>query len=421
MEQLPHIVEPLPLLTSLLLLIVLSRTLGALASRVGQPVILGEVLAGVLLGPTLLGLVQPTHSLSTIAELAVFLIVLSAGLEMNFREVFESLIGKGAIVALMGFVVPFFSGVLIGLVFGLDVMRTVFLGLTMAITALPVVVKIIESLKLQNTAIARYSIATAILNDVLALMMLGVILDIPEKRSFTAVAVSILQTSGKLIVFAAIVLLINFVLRSLDKRSKELHALTEKFISMSGPEGLFGLSVVFVLIFASISETLGFHFVIGAFFGALLLSADLFGPKRFKEIEQTLSSIGEGFLAPIFFAYLGLEFDISALSAYAFVTIVILVSIGSKIAGGYLGGRMTGLPPAEGLGIGVISNSRGVMGLVVAGIAFEKQFIDQALFSTLVLMSILTTVVTPFLFSKFVLPRMAAGGGPVPQGTPRIS
>jgi Kef-type K+ transport system membrane component KefB len=119
----------MPLLTNLLILIVVARLLGQVFHRFKQPAIVGEMLAGVLLGPSLFHLMEANAALSGIAEFAMFLIVLSAGLEMNFKDVIDSLRGKGIVIAILGFVIPLTGGVLVGIAFELDVMRTVFLGL----------------------------------------------------------------------------------------------------------------------------------------------------------------------------------------------------------------------------------------------------------------------------------------------------
>lgn len=396
----------MPLLTSLLLLIVLSRLFGQLFIRYHQPAIVGEMLAGVILGPSMLKLVDPNPALSGISELAVFLIVLSAGLEMNFRDVLSALRGKGLLIGAIGFVVPLLSGIGVGIAFDLDVMRTIFLGLSVSITALPVAIRILESFKLLNSDIARYSIGTAILNDIAALLALGVILDLPDQRTFVAVATSIFWTGGKLALLAAAILGFNFALEKVYEKGIHIERFSERLIAMVGSEALLGIVVAFVLVFGSISEVLGFHFVIGAFFGALIIDKKFFLASRYGELEKAIGSVTGGFLAPVFFAYLGLEFDVSALKSPVFLSVLLVVSILSKILSGWVGGRLIGLSKPESLGIGIILNGRGVMGLVIASIAFSRGFVGQGFFSALVLMSIVTTIIAPILFRRWVLPEL---------------
>lgn len=396
----------MPLLTSLLILIVAARLLGQIFQRYGQPSIVGEMLAGVLLGPSALNLIHANAALASISEFAVFLVVLSAGLEMNFKDVFNALFSRGIVIAILGFVLPFAAGTAVGAAFHLDVMRTVFLGLCVSITALPVTVRILQNFNLLNSEIARYSVATAIFNDVAALLVLGVILNLPEQPSLRAIAVSVFGTGWKLVALGALILGFNWQLEQLPKRGIHIEKVSEKLVEIVGGEALFGILALFVLVFGSISEMLGFHFVIGSFFGALLIDRKFFLASRYHELDLTLRSITEGFLGPVFFAYLGLEFDIDALKPLGFVFVVLAVSVVSKVLAGWLGGLLIQMPPTQALGIGIILNGRGVMELVIASIAYERGFINQGLFSTLVLMGVVTTMITPLMFRKWILPKM---------------
>ena len=398
----------MPLLTNLLILIVAARLLGQIFRRFNQPAIVGEMLAGVILGPSLLHLIEADAALSGIAEFAVFLIVLSAGLEMNFKDIIDSLRGKGIVIAILGFVIPLTGGILVGAAFGLDVMRTVFLGLCVSITALPVTVSILQSFDLLDSDIARYSVATAIFNDIAALLALGVILNLPEQKSLQAVGLSILNASWKLVVLCIFIIGFSWLIQKLIDKGIHLERASEKLVELIGNEALFGILLLFVLIFGSVSAALGFHFVIGAFFGALLIDRKFFLASRYHELDLTLRSITGGFLAPVFFAYLGLEFDIGVIESFWFVGVVLLVSIGTKIFAGWLGGRILRLSQSESLGIGIILNGRGVMELVIASIAYERGFIGQDLFSVLVLMGVVTTMLTPFLFRKWIMPKLSS-------------
>lgn len=393
----------MPLLTSFLLLLLSARLLGNLAQRLGHPDIVGEMLAGILLGPAVLNLVHPNAALSGISELAVFLIILSAGLEMSYKDIMSAIKGDGLVIAIFSFFIPFAAGSMVGYFFDLDAMRIVFLGLCVSITALPVTVRILESLGMLDSKIAKYSVAAAVINDILALLVLGVILNLPKTRDYGAITLSILLTIGKLAILMALITLANMLMGAIEKKGLPLHKGPEKLIAIFGNEALLGLVVIFVLVFGSVSELLGFHFVVGAFFGALLISKDYFVASRYHELEKTISSVTKGFLAPLFFAYLGLEFAVGEIKSIWFVIAVLSVSVFSKILSGWLGGIVCKMPSREALGLGIILNGRGVMELVVASIALQHGFIGKGLFSTLVLMGIFTTMITPLLFNKVQL------------------
>lgn len=399
----------MPLLTSLLLLIVSARLLGQLFQRFGQPAIVGEMLAGILLGPSVFDFVHANESLSGISDLAVFLIVLQAGLEMNFKSIVSAIFSRRILVAILGFFVPLVSGILVGILFELETTRAVFLGLCISITALPVAVRILQSFGMLESEIARYSVATAIVNDITALLALGVILNLKaEQISFTwaDLGLSIAMTIGKLIILGAMILWVGWATQKLINRGVHLERIPDKLVAVLGSDALFGVVIFFSLAFGAVSDILGFHFIIGAFFGALLLDKKLFLASHYHELERTLGSIGSGFLAPVFFAYLGLEFALQELAPF-FVTVVLLVSIASKVYSGWLGGRILKLNEVDSIGIGIILNGRGVMELVVAGIGYQKGLIDKGLFSTLVFMGIVTTMITPIMFKRWVMPYKA--------------
>lgn len=388
------------LLSSLLLLIVVARLFGRLFARYNQPELIGEILAGVLLGPALLGLIEPNKALAGVTELAVFLIILSAGLEMRFSDIFSAMKGRGLLLAAISFFVPFAGGVLVAMAYNLDMMRMIFLGLCISITALPVAVKLMDSLGILHTPIAKFSLATAVVNDVAALFILGIVLNMPASMTLSDAGTAVGIATLKLLALGLVVLGLNQLLNQLEKRKVNVKAFPELMIRVFGPEALFGIVVVFVLVFGTISEALGFHFVIGAFFGALFLDKKHFIASRYKDLQGTLGSVTNGFLGPIFFAYLGLELQLNSLSDWDFPLIVILISIVTKLLAGWLGGLTVGMQHREALGLGCVLNGRGVMELVVAGIAYQNGFIGPTMFSTLVLMGILTTFLTPIFFKQ---------------------
>ena len=166
---------------------------------------------------------------------------------------------------------------------------------------------------------------------------------------------------------------------------------------LRGNQSLFALVIVYVLAFASISEAMGLHFIIGAFFGAILFPRSLFTKRNFDKVKESTSGITMGFLAPIFFASMGISFTLTSLCSLPLLLIVLAVSFTSKIFGGYVGSRMAGFDRINSLTLGFGLNARGIMELVIANIALQRGFIDVTVFSILVFMALATTISTPFL------------------------
>lgn len=388
------------LIQSLLLLLLLSRVLGELVGRFGQPAMLGEIAAGILLGPSCLSTVHYNSEIKAVADIGVLLLVFLAGMEMDLGALWRSFRGRGAFVSAAGFLVPLASGMAIGRFFGLDQTRTIFIGLCIAITALPVSVRILMDLDKLNTEVGQKIVSAAVANDVAALLALGIILDLKAAPPNTAsLLLSIGKSLGKALLFMAVfALAARLVRRYSPAHFLRSSSVFEKMLrKLRGNESRFAIVLLFVIAFASFSEALGLDFVVGAFFGSMLLSNEAIGRENFLRIQDTASNVTMGFLGPIFFAAIGLEFDASTLRNWPLMAAILIVSFLGKILGGYLGGRLARLQSSEGWALGVGLNGRGVMELVIANVALANAFIGQQLFTILVLMAVVTTFATPML------------------------
>jgi Kef-type K+ transport system membrane component KefB len=290
----------------------------------------------------------------------------------------------------------------VGYYFDLDLMTTVFIGLCVAITALPVSIRILMDLGKINSEVGQKIISVAIFDDVLALSILGVLLNIKDTdRSVTDVLQAGSISLLKLSVFILLLTLAYLFIRRILRRGDYLKESLDKLVSViRGKEPLFALFFAFVLLFATVTENLGLHFIVGAFFAAMLISESLIGRENLQAIETTTSKMAMGFLAPIFFAGIGLEFNISSIGNISLLIAVIVVSYLSKIVGGYLGGTMAGLGGRVSLTLGIGLNARGIMELVIANIAYRNGLIGTEVFSILVIMGVLTTLTTPLLLKR---------------------
>lgn len=392
----------LPFFAQLLILLVLARFFGEIMERFKQPALIGEIMAGVILGPSILNFIHRTEELKVISELGVFLLIILAGLEINFDGIIRSLKGRNLIISLSAFFVPFFAGFFLGKLFQLDLMATIFVGLCIAITALPVSIRILMDFGKLNTPLGQKIISIAIFDDILALSILGIILDLKDiELSFFNISKTVVFTLIKLTGF---VLLIIASYKLIERFSRKENFIEDKLNVvlgfLKGKESLFAIFFVFVLIFATITESIGLHFIIGAFFASMLISKELVGEKHLNTIHTTTNGMAMGFLAPIFFAGIGLEFEFSSIDNYPLLALIILVSFASKIIGGYIGSRIAKQNHKTALAIGIGLNARGIMELVIANIAFKAGIISLELFSMLVLMGVFTTICTPFLLKK---------------------
>jgi len=398
-----HVVHyQLPFIVNLLILLLSAKLLGEVAERFGQPSMIGEVFAGIILGPSLFNIIAAPGEIKVIAELGVFMLIVLAGMEIEVEEIRNSIRGRNIFIALLGFIIPMISGITIGLIFHFSYVFTIFLGLCIAITALPVSIRILIDLGKLNTAVGQRIISAAIFNDIIALLILGIILDFnDETKGIRDMTFSIITTVVKVGVFTLILMTAYRFFKLAKRKVNVINPRVNKFLRyLRGKESLFAVVILFVLVFSSISELLGLHFVVGAFFGAILLPRSMFANRDFERVQRSISGITMGFLAPVFFATMGIAFTFSSLNDNILLVVVIIASFFSKIFGGYLGGRLAGFSHEKSLTLGLGLNARGIMELVIANIALAKGFIDISMFSILVLMALLTTVLTPFLLKE---------------------
>jgi len=391
--------QVLPFFTNLLILLVTARILGEVFERFRQPAMIGEIIAGIALGPSFLNLIHRTEDIKVISELGIFLLVILAGLEINIDDILKSLRGRNIVISLLAFFVPIFSGIGVGYVFEKDIMTSIFIGLCVAITALPVSVRILMDLGKLNSEVGQKIISIAIFDDVLALSILGVLLNIKDTdMSALAIAKASGESILKLVLFLTLLSLVYFLIQKLLKRGNYIQESLDKLVSvLKGKEPLFALFFAFILLFSTFTENLGLHFIVGAFFASMLISESLIGKSNLTAIEKTTSNMSMGFLAPIFFAGIGLEFHLHSIQNFGLLALVLLVSYLSKITGGFLGGKLAGYGNNFSLILGVGLNARGIMELVIANIAYRNNLISTEVFSILVIMGVTTTLTTPFL------------------------
>ena len=398
-------IEPhfeLPFFTNLLILLVTAKIFGEIFERFKQPSMIGEIIAGIILGPSLLGLIHRTEDIKVISELGIFLLVIIAGLEINIDDILKSLKGRNIIISIMAFFIPILGGIAVGYFFEQDIMTTVFIGLCVAITALPVSIRILMDLGKINSEVGQKIISIAIFDDVLALSILGVLLNIKDTDMSVASVVKAGSISLiKLAIFIGLLSVVYLLIKKVLRKGDYIQQSLDKLVGLlKGKEPLFALFFVFVLLFSTFTESLGLHFIVGAFFASMLISDSLIGKENLKAIETTTNNMAMGFLAPVFFAGIGLEFNFSSIDNIALLLAVIAVSYLSKIAGGFIGGTLAGLPKNVSLTLGVGLNARGIMELVIANIAYKNGLISTEVFSILVIMGVLTTLTTPLLLKK---------------------
>jgi Kef-type K+ transport system membrane component KefB len=380
---------------TVIIMLVAARVFGEVAQRLRQPALVGELLAGVIIGPSLLGLVHIDVSLKVITDLGVFFLMFLTGLEMHPDEIKKA--GKRAVVlSVAAFLVPFAAGAGVASLLGLNMIVSLFIGLVLAITAVPVAAVVLMEFNLLRSKLGTTVLTAGVINDILSLVVLAIILQMassPDQQvDLGNVGFSVIKIGA----FVGGIFLLDFIL------GKTKHflpkAFTPWFEKLKTREAAFGILLMTAIGLSLIAEQVGLHFVIGTFFAGLIIYRDLIGKENFERVNGIFSAITFGFLAPIFFAFIGVELNIFSIADHLpLFALLLAVAIGGKIGGGYIGAKLVGFSKSESKTIGYLMNNRGMVELVIAAIGLEAGLIDVGMFSVLVAIGFITTIMSPIM------------------------
>ena len=389
------------LLLAIAVVILVARLVGAAFRRIGQPQVVGEIVAGVILGPTLLGALWPGAStfvfdadvlpfLEIFAQVGLVFFMFLVGAELDVALIR----GRGhaaALVSHASIIAPFLTGIALALLIfptlgspdGDFLPFALFLGASMSITAFPVLARILTERRLHKTKLGAVTITCAAIDDVTAWCILAVVVTVARADS----AASALPTFVLSIVFIAVMIL---VVRPLLERLATHH---EDQGRLSGTV----MAVIFIglLLSALATDRIGIHSIFGAFlFGAIM-------PQRSElteELFEKLEDFAVIFLLPLFFAFSGLRTDVLSLGTdpqlWMYTALVLLVAVIGKWGGSTIAARAVGMQWRDSLALGALMNCRGLTELVILNIGLELGVIPPQLFSMLVIMALVTTFMT---------------------------
>lgn len=394
----------------LVVVVVLARVLGLLARKVGQPAVIGELAAGIVLGPSILGRVAPdvfdwlfppddvqTAMLFTVAWLGVVFLLVVTGYETDLALIRR--LGRAAgIVSTGSLVVPMIFGLAVGFVMpelflGASEDRTVFalfLAAALSISSLPVIAKILGDMGFMRRDFGQLTLAAGMANDVVGWVLLGVVAGLAAAGSI-AIG-SILTTLAGLALFFALAFTVgqrglDATLRLLRVRRAPIHAST-------------GVVIVFALGAGAVTQWLGVEAVLGAFVAGVLLGRSRLRDERTIEPIETVTTT---FLAPVFFATAGLRVDLGLLGdpeVLLWAVIVVAAASLAKFAGSMIAARVAGLPNREGAALGIGLNARGALEIVIATVGLSLGVLNQASYTVVVLMALATSMAAPPLLRR---------------------
>lgn len=382
----------LDLLLALTIIIVAAKVCGYISIRLGQPSVLGELIAGMILGPTLLNIFHtiPTFNnpeqlgktVAEFAEIGVLMLMMLAGLELHLSELLKS--GKvSAIAGTSGVILPVILGYITAVLFGLNSTEALFVGIALAATSVSISAQTLMELGVLRSRVGIALLGSAVFDDILGILLLSV-----------ASAVTIGTASGGDSVVVVIFRMIIFLAGASVLGYFLIPRLARWVNRLEIFQGLIAFALVICFFYAWASEALGgVAGITGAFIVGLMLGLTPFR----SELTNGLAAIAYGLFVPVFFVNIGLAVNLLGIggSHWFFAIIITIVAIITKIVGCGLGGRLSGFTNRESLQLGIGMVSRGEVGLIVAAFAIAQGAMEQDIFSIVVFMVIIATLVTP--------------------------
>lgn len=383
----------------LLLILVGARIFAEIFQRIGLPPVLGELAAGVFLGPTLMGWVTVNDTIKLLAEIGIILLLFEVGLETDLKRLKES--GLSAIlVAIGGFFLPLVLGTWVSYVFfDLSLITSLFIGGTITATSIGITVRVLKDLQKNKSREGEIVLGAAVLDDVFGVILLAILYDFSKSGE-----VNLLDT-GKVFLFITVF----FILAPIA--AKLMAMLIHKYDSQSSYPGLIPVAIIsVVLFFAWLAHQMGAPEIIGGFAAGLALSRRFFLPfgaamsenKKFSQkIEREMSPIIQLF-TPLFFVTVGLsinmrEIDWSSSHVWLFGGSILLVAIVGKMLFPLL---MSSLTMKKRIVVGLSMVPRGEVGLIFAEIGRASHIFSNEVYGALLLVIILTTMLPPLLIKK---------------------
>ena len=375
------------------ILLAAAKLMGELFSRIKLPIVLGELLAGMIIGPFALGafllhpdtgesILQIGPELRTLGEIGAIVILFMAGLEMTPKEFLRG--GKASFtVGTLGVVVPFFAGLLVFQAFGFDALQAMMIATALTATSIAISIQVLKEFNKIKSPEARLIIAAAVVDDILAIAVLSVVTSLGSAEAIDNidlldVTFTILKVLG---FFAAILIAAIFILPKV---------ITPRIWKSTG--SVEGIATASFFGAAAIAGTLGLSPIVGAFAVGMALSAT----KVFEKIENFISRIGLIF-APLFFAIIGAQVDFRTvnLDVLMLSAVVIAIAISTKLLGCGLPSILFLKNKTAGMRVGIGMISRGEVGLIVAGVGLSSGVLTGDVYTTIVLMVAVTTIITP--------------------------
>lgn len=373
-------VIPSAFLLNITMILAFTKLGGMLSKRLGMPSVLGQVMTGIILGPTILGWLKPDLFLDEVGQIGVILLMFLAGLDTEMEQM--SKLGKRSLlVAAGGVLLPFILGIILVFFWRHNLQEAIFVGTLLTATSVSITVQVLMEMGKLKTAEGNTILAAAIIDDILGILLLSVVVGMNSQ-------LQILPLLGRITLFFVIVLIFGgYLFPFLIKLSRKY----------SIKEGRVTLAIACCLLFAWLAEQMGVATIIGAYLMGIFV-----GKTRIKKlVTERIEVIAYTFFVPIFFVGIGAIANLRQinLSILLFLFILVLVAIASKLIGSMIGALLGGFGLKSSLIIGSGMIARGEVLLIITSLGLRKGIIGSELFSGAVLLVLVSTLLTPVLLT----------------------
>ncbi|MFC0187133.1 cation:proton antiporter [Fictibacillus aquaticus] len=370
------------LILQLAIILIASKVAGSLSVRLGQPSVLGKLLIGIVLGPSVLGLINETETLAEFSQIGVILLMFIAGLETDIEQ-FKRTGKASTFVGLGGIIVPLSLGYLTGMTLGLSVFESLFLGLLLSATSVSISVQALKEMNQLKTREGTTILGAAVIDDVVVIIALAFLM------SFAGGDVNLSLVILKKVLFFAGAILVGW---------KAVPWFLNKFSTLRVTETVISSALIICFVFAYLAEFTGVAAIIGAYIAGVAISVTKFKHEVFEKIETISFSV----FVPVFFTSIGVSAQFNGITEnLGLIVVLSIIAILTKLVGASAGARLSGFSWNSSLGIGSAMVSRGEVALIIAAIGLETKLLTQEMFAVLVVVILVTTIVTPPMMKRF--------------------
>lgn len=368
----------------LALILLCTKVAGDISVRLGQPAVLGKLIVGILIGPAVLGWIEKDSFITQVSEIGVLLLMFIAGLETDVDQLRKNWKSAFA-VAVGGIILPFIGGYGAAIAFGFTPNYALFFGVIFCATSVSISVQVLKEMNKLNSREGTTILGAAVVDDVLVVILLAFIMSIVGQGGDVSLGLLV----GKKVLFFVIIFVAGWLI---------VPRVMKWLAPLKVTEAVISAALIICFAFAYFAEWMQMAGIIGAFAAGIAVSLT---PYK-HDVEHKVEPIAYSIFVPVFFVSIGLNVSFDGIgSQLGLLAVITFIAVVTKMAGGWLGARVTGFDSRSSLAIGAGMISRGEVALIIAATGLQSGLLQPEYFTSIIIMVIITTLVTPPMLKMF--------------------